>query len=266
MGDAADWTDADGASLRQAARNGRLVESTAGMASGFVQANVVILPAAEAADFLRFCQANPKPCPLLAVGEPGECGIPALGADLDITRDVPRYRIFRHGEVVAEPLYITNLWRDDLVSFALGCSFTFDHVLESAGIALRHVALGRNVSMYDTRLPLAARGAFGGNMVVSMRPLRPADAIRAIQISTRYPQVHGAPVHLGAPDAIGIRRLSAPEYGDAVPVEADELPVFWACGVTPQQALVRARLPLAITHSPGHMLVTDLREHEVALF
>ncbi len=259
------WAQASAVDVRRAARAGELTASTAGMAGGFVQVNLVILPGRDAADFLRFCQGNPKPCPLLAVSEPGERGLPRLGADLDIATDVPRYRVFRHGQAVADPTDIVELWQDDLVTFALGCSFTFDHVLSQADIALRHVEQGCNVSMYDTSLPLARSGPFGGNMVVSMRPLNAADAIRAIQISTRFPLVHGAPVHLGDPDRIGIRDIAAPEYGEPVAIRDGELPVFWACGVTPQRALVDAGLPLAMTHSPGHMLVTDLREHEIAV-
>lgn len=256
----------DGLTVRLAARGGELCTSTAGMAEGYVQTNLVILPEQEATAFLRFCHANPRPCPLLAVTEPGERHAATLGADLDIARDLPRYRVFRDGEPVDEPLDVVDLWRDDLVSFLLGCSFTFEHALIADGIPLRHVSLERNVAMYRTNLPLQAAGLFGGDMVVSMRPLRPADAIRAVQICTRYPQVHGAPVHLGYPEAIGIHDLATPEYGDPVPIDDDEFPVFWACGVTPQRALERARLPFAITHSPGHMLVTDIRDSELALF
>ncbi|SHF53556.1 Uncharacterized protein YcsI, UPF0317 family [Modicisalibacter ilicicola DSM 19980] len=255
----------DGHRVRLAARHGELARPTAGLAQGFVQANLVILPERDAMAFLRFCQANPRPCPLLAVSEPGERHIDGVGIDLDIARDLPRYRLFRDGEAVSEPLDVADLWRDDLVSFVLGCSFTFEHALIADGIPLRHVTLGRNVAMYHTDIPLQAAGPFEGDMVVSMRPLRPADAIRAIQICTRYPQVHGAPIHLAFPEAIGIRDLAAPDYGDPVPIESDEIPVFWACGVTPQRALERARLPFAITHSPGHMLVTDMHDTQLAL-
>ncbi|MFB4203967.1 putative hydro-lyase [wastewater metagenome] len=260
-------TPAGGSALavRQAARAGTLAGQTAGLAPGFVQVNLVILPEADAAAFLRFCTANPRPCPLLAVSEPGERGCARLGADLDIARDVPRYRVFRDGALSDEPTDVAGLWRDDLVTFALGCSFTFEHALLADGIPLRHVAEGRNVAMYRSSIELAPAGPFGGAMVVSMRPLAPAHAIRAVQICTRYPQVHGAPLHLGDPAAIGIDDLARPDYGEAVTVADGELPVFWACGVTPQRALERAGLPFAITHSPGHMLVTDIRDHELAL-
>jgi uncharacterized protein YcsI (UPF0317 family) len=254
-----------GIEARHAARQEILTGPTAGFAAGYVQANLVILPQADAATFLRFCLANPRPCPLLAVSEPGERTLAKLGQDLDLARDASRYRVFRYGDAVEEPLAVDHLWRDDLVTFALGCSFTFEHALLADGIPLRHVASGRNVAMYRSNILLEPAGPFSGEMVVSMRPLRPADAIRAIQICTRYPSVHGAPIHLGHPAAIGIHDLAQPDFGDPVPVEADELPVFWACGVTPQHSLESAGLPFAITHSPGHMLITDLRDTQLAL-
>ncbi len=259
------WRERSARDVRLAAREGVLTSPTPGMAAGYVQANVVILPQGDAADFLRFCQSNPRPCPVLAVGEPGHFCVPELGEDLDIRRDVPRYRVFRDGQVVDEPVDVVSLWREDLVVFALGCSFTFERALMADGIPLRHVALERNVAMYRTNLPLREAGSFGGHMVVSMRPLQPRHAIRAVQICTRFPLAHGAPVHLGFPEQIGVQDLEKPDFGDSVPVESDELSVFWACGVTPQQALERARLDFAITHSPGHMLVTDISEHRLAL-
>jgi uncharacterized protein YcsI (UPF0317 family) len=249
------------AELRAAIREGRFDGHTSGAAQRYVQGNLVVLPAAQAADFLAYCKANPKPCPLLAVGEPGNPALPTLGEGIDIRRDVPRYRVWREGVLVGEPTDITALWRDDFVAFVIGCSFSFEQALLDEGVPLRHVQMGRNVAMYRTNIPTTAAGPFSGPMVVSMRPLRAADAIRAVQITSRLPQVHGAPVHLGDPSLIGIADITKPDYGDAVPVLADELPVFWACGVTPQAALVNARLPLAITHAPGAMLVTDLLNH-----
>lgn len=251
--------------VRLSAREELLVGPTAGMAPGHVQANLVVLPADEASNFLRFCQANPRPCPLLGVSEPGDFRIPELGNDLDVRRDVPRYRVFRGGTVVDEPISIMSLWRDDLVAFALGCSFTFEHALMADGIPLRHVDSGTNVAMYRTNIPLREAGGFGGHMVVSMRPLRPHHAIRSVQICTRFPLAHGAPVHIGFPDQIGIQDLAHPDFGDPAPLETGELPVFWACGVTPQQALEHSAVDFAITHSPGHMLVTDISEHQLAL-
>lgn len=252
------------AALRQRIRAGEYTGNTSGCAPGFVQCNVVIVSARHAADFLRFCQLNPKPCPVLAVGEPGNPALPALG-DLDIRTDVPRYRVFRHGELSEETSDITALWSDELVTFALGCSFSFEEALLADGLEIRNLSQGVNVPMYRTAIDCVASGAFRGKLVVSMRPFRAAQAIRAIQICTRFPAVHGAPVHLGDPAQIGIADLSRPDYGAAVRVAADELPVFWACGVTPQVALAAARLPLAITHSPGCMLVTDLRNSQLAV-
>ncbi|HVH74381.1 MAG TPA: putative hydro-lyase [Stellaceae bacterium] len=249
---------------RRRIREGSFVGPTAGLAPGNVQANLVILPQALAHDFLRFAQANPKPCPVLAVSEPGDPRLPGLGEDLDIRTDLPRYRVWRRGELIDEPTDLRDFWRDDLVSFALGCSFSFETALVEDGIELRHITLGTNVPMYRTNLPCAAAGPFHGPLVVSMRPLKPADAIRAVQITSRFPSVHGAPVHLGLPAAIGIEDIAKPDYGDAVPVYADELPVFWACGVTPQAVIAEARPEFSITHAPGAMLITDLRNSRLA--
>lgn len=250
-------------SVRLAARSGALALHTSGLASEHVQGNVVILPEVLAADFMRYCQRNPKPCPLLAVSEPGDPYLPALGADLDIRSDVPRYRIWRNGELVQEPSDIRALWRADLVSFVIGCSFSFEHALLAAGIKLRHIEQGCNVAMYRSSIETAPAGPFHGPMVVSMRPMLPADAIRAVHITSRLPQVHGAPVHLGDPQAIGIVDLNCPDYGDAVDLRRGEIPVFWACGVTPQAAIAQARPAFCITHAPGAMLVTDLLNRDL---
>lgn len=251
--------------LRQRIRSGEFAGQTAGLAAGYVQGNIAILPADYANEFLRFCQANPKPCPLIAVGEPGDPMLPGLGQDVDIRTDVPRYRVFRDGVVVDEPIDIASVWRDDLVTFVIGCSFSFEESLLADGVPLRHVALNRNVSMYKTNIPCRPAGRFTGELVVSMRPLLAADAIRAVQITSRFPNVHGAPVHLGDPSLIGIKDIAHPEFGDSVPIEKNELPVFWACGVTPQVAIANARPPLAITHLGGHMLVTDLLNSRLAI-
>jgi uncharacterized protein YcsI (UPF0317 family) len=253
------------AALRAAVRSGEFTGNTSGLAAGHVQCNVTILPSDWAADFLRFCQLNPRPCPLVAMSAaPGDPSLPALG-DIDIRSDVPGYRVFRHGELAQELDDISHLWRDDLVSFALGCSFSFEEALLADGLDVRNISQGVNVPMYRSNIACAPAGPFAGNMVVSMRPFRAAAAIRAVQICSRFPSVHGAPVHLGDPALIGIDDLASPDYGDPVRVEADELPLFWACGVTPQVALEAARPPLAITHQPGHMLVTDLRNSRLAV-
>ncbi len=253
------------AALRQAIRSGAHTGNTSGYAPGFVQCNIVILPADSAADFLRFCQLNPRPCPLVATStSPGDPALPPLG-DVDIRTDVPSYRVFREGRLVDELPDIRALWRDDLVTFALGCSFSFEEALVADGLEVRNVTEGVNVPMYRSAIDCTPAGPFAGKMVVSMRPFRAADAIRAIQICTRFPAVHGAPVHLGDPGLIGIADLAQPDFGDAVSLRPDELPLFWACGVTPQVALEAARPPFAITHSPGCMLVTDLRNSRLAV-
>jgi uncharacterized protein YcsI (UPF0317 family) len=236
------------------------------MAPGFVQGNVVVLPAEAAGEFLLYCQRNPKPCPLLAVAEPGETCLPALGDGIDIRSDVPRYRVFRNGGLVGTPTDISDLWRDDLVTFILGCSFSFEEALLEAGIPLKHIEQDKNVPMYRTNVQTERAGRFRGELVVSMRPLRAADAIRAIQITSRFAQVHGAPVHLGEPSWIGIQDLARPDFGDATSLEPDETPVFWACGVTPQVAIRHADLDLCITHDPGSMLVTDRLNVDLASF
>lgn len=252
--------------VRSLIRQGRWSSHTSGLADEHVQGNLVILPEELALDFLRFCQRNPKPCPLLAVSEPGQRHLPTLGSDINICTDLPRYRVWRHGELVDEPTDVTNLWRENLVSFVIGCSFSFEQALMAAGLPLRHVEQSRNVAMYRTNIPTESAGPFGGPMVVSMRPLKAADAIRAVQVTSRFPNVHGAPVHIGDPSLIGIHDLSKPDFGDAVDVLPDELPVFWACGVTPQAAIQQARPVFCITHAPGSMLITDLLNHQLASF
>ncbi|MET4579737.1 putative hydro-lyase [Ottowia thiooxydans] len=237
---------------------------TGGLAPGYVQANLVILPEAYVADFLRFCQGNPQACPLLAVSEPGDPALPRVGSDIDIRTDLPRYRVWRNGVLAAEPTEIQALWRDDFVSFLIGCSFSFEQALIEGGISLRHVEQGRNVAMYRTSIATQPAGPFRGSLVVSMRPLRPSDVIRAIQITSRFPAVHGAPVHIGKPELIGIDDLALLDYGDAVEIRDDELPVFWACGVTPQSVVQEAKIPLCITHSPGCLLITDLKNTHLA--
>lgn len=251
--------------VRLAARAGVLTGHTANLAPGRVQANLAILPAGLAHDFLRFCQRNPKPCPLVAVSEPGDPMLPMLGRDVDIRTDVPRYRVWRDGALVDEPTDIRDLWRDDLVAFLIGCSFSFEEAMLADGLPVRHIEQGSNVPMYRTSVPTVEAGPFGGPMVVSMRPLTAAQAIRAVQVTSRFPAVHGAPVHLGDPAAIGIADIGRPDYGDPVEIRPGEIPVFWACGVTPQSVIEHARPPFSISHAPGHMLVTDLRNSAVAV-
>lgn len=248
--------------IRQETHNG----PTAGLAPGFVQANLMILPQALAAEFLLFCQRNPKPCPLLAVSEPGEFALPGLGQDLDIRSDVPKYRVWRKGELIAEPRNLHDVWQDDLVTFAIGCSFSFEEALLADGIDVRHISQGTNVPMYRTNIPTQATATLQGPLVVSMRPMLARDAIRAIQITSRFPSVHGAPVHLGDPALIGIQDINKPDYGDPVPINDGEIPVFWACGVTPQSIIQTVKPEFSITHAPGHMLITDLHNTQLASF
>jgi uncharacterized protein YcsI (UPF0317 family) len=255
----------DPVAVRRACRDGGFTGATSGLANGYVQGNLVVLPEAEAAEFRAFCAANPKPCPVIGVSEVGDPHIPALGKDLDIRTDLPGYRVWKDGVVTDEPSDISARWRDDLVAFVLGCSYSFEEALMAAGLRLRHVERNLRVPMYRTSIACTPAGRFAGPMVVSMRPFAPHDAIRAVEITSRFPAVHGAPVHIGLPHLLGIRDLSAPDYGDPVEIQNDELPVFWACGVTPQSVIAAAKLPFAITHAPGCMLVTDRLNTEFAV-
>ncbi|MDX1884351.1 putative hydro-lyase [Mycolicibacterium sp. 120270] len=230
---------------------------TSGLASGFAQANLVVLPVDHALDFLRFCVRNPKPCPVLAVTDTGSPYPTTLSRLADLRTDIPRYRVFIDGRLVDEPTDVTGYWRDDLVSFLLGCSFTFEWALASAGLPLAHQRQGVNVAMYVTDRQCTAAGPFAGPLVVSMRPFAPKHIASAVEISSRFPAMHGAPVHIGDPAAIGIADLGAPDFGDPVALEAGDVPVFWACGVTPQVAVVEAEASLAIFHAPGRMFITD---------
>lgn len=256
-----DWKT--GHDVRLACRRGELTGPTPGLAPGFVQANLVLLPKDWAFDFLLFCQRNPKPCPLLDVTEPGDPEPRHAAAGADLRTDLPAYRIWRDGELADEPGDVHKYWRDDLVGFVIGCSFTFEHALIEHGIPVRHIDEARNVPMYRTSIPCRPAGRFHGPMVVSMRPLTSAQAIAATRICARFPLAHGTPVHLGDPAAIGITDINRPDFGDAVTIRPGEQPVFWACGVTPQAAVMAAKPPLAITHKPGHMFLTDLRDSDM---
>ena len=262
---ALEWNTSDPVEVRRRIRAGRHRGHTSGLARGCVQANIAVLPAAYADEFARFCQRNPKPCPLLATSEPGSPHLPELAADLDLRTDVPSYRVFRDGEPDGDVASIGELWRDDFVAFALGCSYSFEEALVEAGLSLPHWNDGSVCPMYLTDIECAPAGRFHGRLVVSMRPFTPADAIKAVQITSRYPRVHGAPVHLGMPERIGIENVERAWQGDDPVIASGELPVFWACGVTPQVALRAARPPIAITHTPAHMLVTDVRNASLAV-
>lgn len=250
--------------IRADIRAGRITGFTSGLAPGYVQANLAALPQDYADDFLLFCQRNPKPCPLLEVTHAGITEPRLLAPNADLRTDIPRYTIYRDGTVVAEATDATPYWRDDLVGFLLGCSFTFEWGLIEAGVPVRHIANGRNVPMWRTNIPCTPAGRFHGPLVVSMRPIPSGLVNLAVSTSARFPDAHGAPIHVGDPSAIGVHDLSHPDWGDAPDLTPDDVPVFWACGVTPQAAAIASRIPFMITHSPGHMLITDRQNAEPA--
>lgn len=260
--DPAVWDQALSASpreLRRLIRTGRYAAPTSGLCPGYAQANLIVLPREQAYDFLLFAQRNPKPCPLLEVTETGARETTICADDCDIATDFPRYRIYEHGELVDEVTDVSSYWRDDLVSFVIGCSFSFESELIEAGIEMRHNTQGRNVSMYLTNIACRPAGSMSGNMVVSMRPIPYDQVVKAVQISGAIPKVHGAPVHIGDPSVIGIKDIAHPDFGDPVDIHDGEVPVFWACGVTPQSIVMNSKPPFAITHAPGCMLVTDTK-------
>jgi uncharacterized protein YcsI (UPF0317 family) len=252
-----------GADVRRLARSGELTGPTPGLALGYVQANLVVVPRDLAFDFLLFCQRNPKPCPLLDVTEPGDAEPRLIAPGADVRTDLPRYRVYEHGQLIDEPTGLQRWWRSDLVAFLIGCSFTFENALIQAGVPVRHVEQNCNVPMYRTSIACKSAGAFHGPLVVSMRPLTPAQTVAATRICSRFPRAHGTPIHFGDPAAIGIRDLNRPDFGDAVEIRPGETPVFWACGVTPQAVAMEARPPLLLTHKPGHMFLTDLHDTEL---
>lgn len=238
---------------------------TSGVAKGFVQGNLVMLPKSHAFEFLLFCTRNPKPCPILDVLEPGVFE-PTITPGADLRTDLPRYRIYKNGMLAEEVEDVTTYCNEEMVSFLLGCSFSFERALLEAGLPIRNMEEGKNVSMYVTNRECALAGPFHTPMVVSMRPMTPGQAVRAAQITTRFERTHGAPIHWGDPEILGIRNLNEPDFGDAVTIQSDEIPVFWACGVTSALAANSATLPLVITHAPGHMFISDLRDEELTIF
>ena len=262
MNDLANSTPSE---IRQAIRAGEWDKPTSSLANGFLQANLVILPKDMAFDFLLFCQRNPKSCPLIDVTDPGSFTPVQSAPSADLRSDLPRYHVYRHGELTETPTDITEFWQDDMVAFLIGCSFTFEEALVKNGIPMRHNEEGRNVPMYKTSIPAVKAGRFEGPTVVSMRPVAEKDVVRAVQVTSRFPTVHGAPLHIGHPAGIGIANLDQPDYGDSVTVKEGEVPVFWACGVTPQAVAAHVKPPLMITHAPGHMFITDLKTEEVGV-
>lgn len=257
--DGVDIASATPQQMRHLIRTGHFTEPTSGYCPGYAQANLIVLPREQAYDFLLFAQRNPKPCPLLEVTDTGARQTSICATDCDIATDFPKYRIYRNGVLEEERTDVVDLWRDDLVSFVIGCSFSFESDLIEAGIEMRHNTMGRNVSMYMTNIDCRPAGIMSGKMVVSMRPLPYRDIVKAVQLSGDIPSVHGAPVHIGDPSVIGVRDIAHPEFGDPVDIHEDEVPVFWACGVTPQSIVMNVKPEFAITHAPGCMLITDTK-------
>ena len=248
------------AAVRAEIRAGAYQSHTAGLGAGHLQTNVAILPSAVALDFMRFCQRNPKPCPLVGVSDTGNPAMFTLGRDIDIRTDVPAYNIYVDGQLSHSATDIGDIWSDDMVAFALGCSFTFERALQAAGIPLWHIENDTTVPMFRSNIPTVAAGPFGGQTVVSMRAVDADKVPATVEISRRFPLAHGAPLHWGDPADIGITDITAPDWGDPAPLAHGQVPVFWACGVTPQAAIEAAGVPLCITHKPGHMLLTDIPE------
>ncbi|MFD0898197.1 putative hydro-lyase [Loigolactobacillus binensis] len=249
--------------LRHLCRSNQFSQQTSGRCPGYTQANLVILPERDAYDFLLFAQRNPKPCPILEVTNSGSRRLHDFAQDVDLARDFPRYRIYQQGKLVAEPLAVVDYWRADLVSFLIGCSFSFEAALLQAGIEMRHITEQVNVPMYNTNIVAKTAGRFHGNYVVSMRPIPENQVVRAVTVTEQLPQVHGTPLQIGNPAALGITDLARPDYGDAVTIKPGEVPVFWACGVTPQAVVMQSKPEFVITHAPGHMLVTDIKDQDL---
>ena len=250
------------AEVRAVIRQGIVDFPTAGMCAGYAQANLVILSPEYAADFQRYAELNPFPCPVLEIVK-GTPATHAMGEGGDITTDIPRYRIYEHGVFTKEITDASAYWKDGYVGFLIGCSFSFEEALIAAGVEVRHITMGHNVPMYKTNIATVKAGPFEGPMVVSMRPMTPDKAEIARQITAAMPNVHGAPVHMGDPAVIGIADVMKPDYGDPVDIYEGEIPVFWPCGVTPQAAVENAKPPIVITHAPGHMFITDIKNSEL---
>lgn len=250
--------------IRKLIREGKWKSHTAGSAPGYAQANLVIIPQGLAFDFLLFCQRNPKPCPVLEVTELGNPVLSWIAKGADVRTDIPRYCIYRKGKYVTEAENISEYWRKDLVAFLIGCSYTFESALINANIPVRHVQQDKNVPLYITNIPCRPAGVFFGPMVVSMRPIPQELVVRAVQITSRFPATHGAPIHIGNPEKIGIPDLKTVDWGDQPHVGKGDVPVFWACGVTAQAVAMEAKLELMITHSAGHMFISDVRDEELA--
>lgn len=254
-----DYANKKPSEVRALIREGKITGQTSGMCDGYAQGNLLILPKEYAYDFLLFTQRNPKSCPILEVGDVGSRLVKRMAAGGDIATDIPKYRVWEKGILTGEYTDVSRFWRDDFVYFLIGCSFSFEGELLAAGVPVRHIEEGKNVPMYLTNIPCEEAGIFHGKTVVSMRPMTPSDAIRAVSITASMPRVHGAPIHIGDPAEIGITDIASPDFGDAVTIKPGEVPVFWCCGVTPQAAVMSAKPKFAISHAPGHMFITDVK-------
>lgn len=254
-----DYTTMAPSEVRKLIRREEITGQTSGMCAGYAQANLVILPKELAYDFLLFAQRNPRPCPILEVSDVGSRDLRFMAKDADIARDFPRYYVYEKGVRTGEYTDVSSIWRDDLVSFLIGCSFSFESELLEAGVPVRQIEEHKNVPMYDTNIPCEPAGIFHGNMVVSMRPIPYELVTKAVQVTAAMPRVHGAPIHIGNPEAIGIRDVNCPDYGESVTIRPGEVPVFWPCGVTPQNVIMNTKPDFVITHAPGHMFITDVK-------
>lgn len=258
-----DFVNAKPVDIRKKIRNGEITIPTSGMCAGYAQANLAILPKDLAYDFLLFTQRNPKPCPILEVSDVGSRELKYIAKDCDIATDFPKYRVYKNGVMTGEYTSVEAFWRDDLVSFLIGCSFSFESELIDVGIEMRHNTMGCNVPMYITNIPTVPAGIFHGPMTVSMRPIPYDQVVKAVTVSGAMPKVHGSPIHIGNPAAIGIRDINKPDFGDLVEIKDGEVPVFWPCGVTPQSVLMNVKPDFVITHAPGHMLITDVKNADL---
>ena len=263
MQNANPYKNASPLEVRRLIREGKITGQTSGMCDGWAQANLCILPKKYAYDFLLFCQRNPQSCPLLEVGDEGNRFLNSSASDCDIAKDVPKYRIWENGKLVKECDDASLYWRDDLVTFVIGCSFSFEAPLMAAGIDVRNISENHNVPMYLTNIDTKPAGIFGGKMVVSMRPIRHDQIVKAVTVTAKVPKVHGAPIHIGSPEVIGIKDISKPDFGEPSSIKEGEVPVFWCCGVTPQSVVMNSKPDFCITHAPGHMLITDIPEAQL---
>ena len=254
-----DYSAMSPAEVRQLIREGKITYQTSGMCAGYAQANLLILPQEYAYDFLLFAQRNPKSCPVLEVGDVGSRATKFMADGADIATDIPKYRVYENGVLTGEYTSIDKLWRDDFVYFLIGCSFSFESELIEGGVPVRHIEENKNVPMFLTNIECEQAGIFHGKMVVSMRPIPQDKVIKAVTVTASMPRVHGSPIHIGDPAAIGIKDIMKPDFGDSVTVNEGEIPVFWCCGVTPQSAVMSAKPSIAISHAPGHMFITDVK-------